>query len=123
MSGGAGEAVLDCVPRERVRIGVSLGIPLDADGAAVLELLPGVVVGVDAGVVLAQAGLGGASSNPFSGHFDGEDAFLAGLVAHPERYIVRRNEGLIQVIRSSVTGGTNVPADRAALAVVGEKAW
>jgi hypothetical protein len=37
-----------------------------------------------------------------------------GLVAQPQRYIIHRNEGLIQVMRSHLNGATNVPAARAA---------
>jgi len=39
-----------------------------------------------------------------------------GLVAHPERYIIHRNEGLIHVMRLRLNGGTNVPAAIAASA-------
>jgi hypothetical protein len=46
-----------------------------------------------------------------------------GLVAHPDRYIIHRNDGLIQVIRSFLNGATNVPARHAASAISGEYAW
>jgi hypothetical protein len=44
-------------------------------------------------------------------------------VAQPERYIIHRNEGLIQVIRSSLKGATNVPAVSARSVISAEKAW
>ena len=46
-----------------------------------------------------------------------------GLSAQPQRYIIQRNEGLIQVIRSRLKGGTNRPARSAASAISGGYAW
>jgi hypothetical protein len=44
------------------------------------------------------------------------------LVAHPLRYIIHRNDGLIHVIRSRENGGTNRPAANAGSAICGENA-
>ena len=46
-----------------------------------------------------------------------------GLVAQPERYIIHKNEGLIQVIRSSLKGATKVPAVSARSVISAEYAW
>lgn len=46
-----------------------------------------------------------------------------GLVAHPERYIIQRNEGLIQVMRSRLKGGTSMPARSAPSAIDAGNAW
>jgi hypothetical protein len=46
-----------------------------------------------------------------------------GLVAQPQRYIIHRNDGLIQVIRSRLNGGTKRPAATAGPAISGEYAW
>ena len=45
-----------------------------------------------------------------------------GRVAHPQRYIIHRNDGLIHVIRSRLNGGTNRPAANAGVAISGEYA-
>jgi len=42
------------------------------------------------------------------------------LVAQPDRYIIQKKDGLIQVIRVSLNGGTNVPAPTAASAISAE---
>ncbi len=46
-----------------------------------------------------------------------------GFVAHPQRYIIHRNDGLIHVIRSRLNGATNVPAASAGSAISGAYAW
>lgn len=43
-----------------------------------------------------------------------------GLVDHPERYIIPRNDGLTHVIRSRLNGATKVPAATAASAIAAE---
>jgi hypothetical protein len=45
------------------------------------------------------------------------------LVAQPQRYIIHRNDGLSQVIRSRLNGGTNRPPAIAASAICGGYAW
>lgn len=46
------------------------------------------------------------------------------LYPHPQRYIIQRNDGLIQVIRSILKGGeTKVPLASAASAIPSEYAW
>ena len=42
------------------------------------------------------------------------------FLAHPDRHIIHRNDGLIQVMRSNLNGGTKVPAARAASAISAE---
>jgi hypothetical protein len=42
------------------------------------------------------------------------------LVAKCDRYIIQLKEGLIQVIRAFLKGGTNVPASSAGKAIDGE---
>ena len=46
-----------------------------------------------------------------------------GLSAQPQRYIIQRNDGLIQVIRSRLNGGTNRPAASAGSAISAGYAW
>ena len=46
-----------------------------------------------------------------------------GLVAHPDRYIIQRKDGLIHVIRSSLKGYTNRPAATGGSAISREYAW
>jgi hypothetical protein len=46
-----------------------------------------------------------------------------GFVAHPQRYTIHRNDGLIQVIRVCLNGATNRPAASAGKAISGEYAW
>jgi hypothetical protein len=46
-----------------------------------------------------------------------------GFVPQPQRYIIHRNDGLIQVIRSRLNGATKRPARTAGSAIAAEYAW
>ena len=61
-------------------------------------------------LVVAQARVRERPLEPGPGDLDRQDAFLPGLAAQPDRCIIQPNDGLIQVIRSRLKGGTNVPA-------------
>jgi hypothetical protein len=56
---------------------------------------------------------------PGPADLDREDAFLAWLACQAERCIIQPNDGLIQVIRSRLKGGTKVPARTTASAIWG----
>ena len=58
-----------------------------------------------------------ASSNPARLIRMASTRSWPGLVAQPQRYIIQRNDGLIQVIRSRRNGGTKAPAATAASAI------
>ena len=46
-----------------------------------------------------------------------------GFAAQPQRYLIHRKDGLIQVSRSRLTGATNRPAATADTAIRDEYAW
>ena len=69
---------------------------------------------------MAETGIGERPLEAVAGDTDGQDAFLAVLVAHPDRYIIHRNDGLTQVILSSLNGGTNRSAAMVGSAIAGE---
>jgi hypothetical protein len=64
-----------------------------------------------------------AHSNPPRAIRTASTRSCPGFVAHPERCIIQRNDGLIQVIRSHLKGATKVPASSAASAISGLYAW
>lgn len=47
----------------------------------------------------------------------------SGFKAQPQRYIIHRNDGLIQVMRARLNGATNVPARSAGSAIFRGYAW
>lgn len=117
--GIAGQADLDRPPREPLAGQAAVGIPLDTDRRTGLGVGPGFRARVLGVREVTQTGMGQSPFEPAAADLDRQDAFLAGFAGR----IIQPNDGLAQVIRSRLNGGTNVPARTAASAICGAYAW
>ncbi|GGJ39654.1 hypothetical protein GCM10010121_058460 [Streptomyces brasiliensis] len=82
---------------ERLKVQVAFGGPLHPGRSSLQLALPRGAVGVEPVLVVGQAGVFQRPLEAFTGDLDGEDGLLPFLGAHPQRYIIRRNDGLIHV--------------------------